>query len=137
MRIYVAGPVTHAKDAYAQIVEIAERLRKEGFQVDNPLEKAITHDIDYRDNVEAAKNHFVDLERYISQEVDVIVAILTGPSDGRTTEQILAIKYKKFVVGFAPNVINSPWTVVHTNKIVRTVDELIDVLKEHEKGIRK
>jgi nucleoside 2-deoxyribosyltransferase len=137
MRIYVAGPVTHAKDTYAQIVEMVERLRKDGFSVDSPLEKAISHEIDYRDNIEAARSHFASLERYISNDVDVVVAILTGPSDGRTTEQILAIKYKKLVIGFAPGPLHSPWTVVHTDKIVRTVDDLIEVLKKYEKETNK
>lgn len=39
MRIYVAGPVTHSGN-YNLIVEMVERLRNEGFQVDSPIEKA-------------------------------------------------------------------------------------------------
>ncbi len=134
MRVYVGGPITYDSNEGNDLVELANFLRSKGFSVDLPHDKPINKDdsIDFRDKVDEANGHYRDLERYVSKEMDIMVAKLNGASSGRTLEQMLAKKYGKHVIGYAPEPLRGPWAVINTDLVVRTKEEIVAVLRGYE-----
>jgi nucleoside 2-deoxyribosyltransferase len=131
LKIYVIGPITY-KNSGKGLLEIVDFLREKGFEnVFNPLEKPVDHTIDWRYKKEEAVKLYKLSEKFIKDNVDVIVADLRGPSNGRTIEQIIGMRYKKPVIGYAPEPIRTPWPLVHTTRIVRSLEELAEVLKQY------
>ena len=126
----MVGPVSQEKTYYG-IRELVDFLRENNLgEIFSPEEKPVDHTKDWRSLRSEAETHFEDLDKFIREKIDLLVADLRGASVGRTIEQMLARKYGKPVIGYAPDPINSPWPLIYTTKIVQSLDELkAEVLK--------
>jgi hypothetical protein len=131
LRIYVSGPITY-KNGGKELGELVEFLRKNFECVYHPLEKPIDHSIDFRKKRDLVNKLYRSLEDFIKSDVDVLVADLRGPSDGRTVEQMLSIKYGKPVVAYAPQPVYSPWALAFVTEIAKSLEELVKILKRYE-----
>lgn len=128
MKIYVVGPIGKVGGGES-LAKLVAALKNDGFDVIDPLGNKIDHSIDWRENVDEAKNLAASGEELIKNKVDILVADLSGPSDGRTIEQTVALKYNKPVLGYAPDPVSSPWRLVLTTKVFTNLNELIAELK--------
>jgi len=131
LRIYVSGPITY-KNGGKELGELVEFLKKKFECVYHPLEKPIDHSIDFRGKRDLVNKLYRSLEDFIRNDIDVLVADLRGPSDGRTVEQMLSIKYGKPVVAYAPQPVCSPWALAFVTEIAKSLEELVKILKRYE-----
>lgn len=129
-RIYVAGPIS-AQNSEAGITEIVNFLRSKNLgEIIHPREKPIDHALDWRDREPEATELFKKNETFYRDSVDIMVADVRGPSVGRTLEQILAFKYGKPVIAYAPNPVHSPWPLVHTTVVVDTLEKIAEEIRK-------
>jgi hypothetical protein len=131
LRIYVSGPITY-KNGGKELGELVEFLRERFECVHHPLEKPIDHSIDFRKKRDLVDNLYRSLEEFIRNDIDVLVADLRGPSDGRTVEQMLSIKYGKPVVAYVPQPVYSPWAIAFVTEIAKNLEDLVKILKSYE-----
>lgn len=129
-RIYVAGPIS-GQNSDAEIIKIVDFLRSKNLgEITRPSEKPIDHALDWREREPEATELFKKSESFYRDSMDIMVADLRGPSVGRTLEQMLAFKYGKPVIAYAPNPVNSPWPLVHTTVVVDTLEKIAEEIRK-------
>lgn len=130
-RIYIAGPIS-AQNSDAGIMEIVAFLRSQNLgKILHPSENPIDHGTDWRGREKEAGALLEQSEEFFRTGMDIMVADLRGPSVGRTLEQMLAFKFGKPVIAYAPEVINSPWPLINTTVVVRTLEKITEEIRKY------
>lgn len=134
MKIYVAGPISSVQSNGIQ--EIADFLKAhDAGEVLIPHEKPIDHLIDWRGKEDEAEALLRENEPFFRDVMDIMVSDLRGPSVGRTIEQMLAIKFGRPVIAYAPNPINSPWPLINTSVVCKTLDQVLEEINKAAKRL--
>lgn len=126
----MAGPIHGKSDAEAiDWREQAERaLRKLGYNTLNPMDR----DYRGREREEGIKDLIVEGDKEDILNSEIILAYVPEPSAGTSMEIFFANMNGKFVISVVPGypAKTSPWITYHSDEIVTSFGEAMDVLKK-------
>jgi len=128
MKLLVCGPVAHG--SIQKIRELQNFLKEEGFNVIDQFRKEemnYSSIRDFRDKKQLAER-IVENDLKFIEECDVIVAICDKPSFGTAIEIYYAKKLGKKVIVLNEEAQPSPWPIAFAEHVVRSKEELIEVL---------
>ena len=128
MKLLVCGPVAHGN--IQKIRELQNFLKKEGFNViDQFREEEMDYSSirDFRDKKRLAER-IVENDLKFIEECDVMVAVCDKPSFGTAIEIYYAKKLGKKVIVLNEEAQPSPWPIAFAEQVVRSKEELIEVL---------
>jgi nucleoside 2-deoxyribosyltransferase len=124
MKIYLAGPIFGRVDSQCRVWR-EWFIENSGFDCLNPMCR------DYRGMEDANVSEIVELDKKDIDSCDVIVVMYDKPSVGTSMEVLYAWERKKpvIVINNSDQLTLSPWLVYHAAKIVKTLQEAVNAIK--------
>jgi len=97
------------------------------FNILNPLYR------NFRDNEFQSAQEICQLDKYDIISSDILIANATKPSWGTSQEILFAWMKHKIIVVFTGKEFQetSPWIVVHSTRVCRTMEECISYIKKY------
>ena len=123
LRIYLAGPVfsTSEEDQkWRQYVK--KEIKAKGFEVIDPLE--------LRDFRGLEEEKMVEIVEKDLKKSDILLIYALKPSWGTAMEIVYAYLQSKQIITVAPEKEISPWLQYHSDILVSSFDELLQVLEK-------
>lgn len=126
LRIYLAGPVFNTSDEdqkWRQYVK--KEILAKGFEVIDPLELRDYRGLEEEKMVEIVEKDLKDLKKS-----DILLIYAPKPSWGTAMEIVYAYLQSKQIITVAPEKEISPWLKYHTDILVSSFEELLEVLEK-------
>ncbi|MFX0163674.1 MAG: nucleoside 2-deoxyribosyltransferase [Candidatus Hodarchaeota archaeon] len=126
LRIYLSGPVFNTSDEdqkWRQYVK--KEILAKGFEVIDPLELRDYRGLEEEKMVEIVEKDLKDLKKS-----DILLIYAPKPSWGTAMEIVYAYLQSKQIITVAPEKEISPWLKYHTDILVSSFKELLEVLEK-------
>ena len=124
--IYLAGPVfktTNEDQKWRQYIK--KEILAKGFEVIDPLELRDYRGLEKEKMIEIVEKDLKDLKRS-----DILLIYAPKPSWGTAMEIVYAYLQSKQIITVAPEKEISPWLKYHTDILVSSFEELLEVLEK-------
>lgn len=126
LRIYLAGPVFNTSDEDQKWRQyIKKEILAKGFEVIDPLELRDYRGLEEEKMVEIVEKDLKDLKKS-----DILLIYAPKPSWGTAMEIVYAYLQSKQIITVAPEKEISPWLKYHTDILVSSFKELLEVLEK-------
>tara|TARA_B100000609_G_C16939632_1_gene293490 strand:- start:108 stop:560 length:453 start_codon:yes stop_codon:yes gene_type:complete len=129
MKIYLSGPIMDEHLGYArEWRETVKTMLGEHFILLDPMRR------NFQDRAVDSANEIVEFDLQDVRDADIILVNYNKPSIGTSMEVFYASHdLGKFVVAFAPFEFQncSPWMVRYCTKIVKSLEESVEYIKNH------
>ena len=120
----MAGPIFQCEDRECISWREEAKQKLKDFEVIDPMER------DYR-GVEAENyGRIVEEDKELIENSDILLVNQVKLSVGTSMEIFYAWQRAKHVIVISPNGENSPWLVYHSEKILQSLDEAVNYIKE-------
>jgi nucleoside 2-deoxyribosyltransferase len=131
-KAFISGPIQGMENEQSYRGDIAKICARLGYQTVDPwLREKVIYGGDescWWAKVPAAG--FVERDLEDIEKCDVLIAYLPRLSAGTCMELFYAKRKGKKVITISGMDVLSPWIVVHSDRILRSIDELEDALKQ-------
>ena len=125
-RIYLAGPVFNTTDEDQKWRQyIKKEILAKGFEVIDPLELRDYRGLEEEKMVEIVEKDLKDLKKS-----DILLIYTRKPSWGTAMEIVYAYLQSKQIITVVPEKEISPWLKYHTDILVSSFEELLEVLEK-------
>ncbi len=126
LRIYLSGPVFNTSDEDQKWRQyIKKEILAKGFEVIDPLELRDYRGLEEEKMVEIVEKDLKDLKKS-----DILLIYAPKPSWGTAMEIVYAYLQSKQIITVAPEKEISPWLKYHTDILVSSFKELLEVLEK-------
>ena len=126
LRIYLAGPVFNTIDEDQKWRQYFKKeILAKGFEVIDPLELRDYRGLEEEKMVEIVEKDLKDLKKS-----DILLIYAPKPSWGTAMEIAYAYMQSKQIITVAPKKEISPWLKYHSDLIVFSFEELLEVLEK-------
>ncbi len=126
LRIYLAGPVFNTSDEDQKWRQYFKKeILAKGFEVIDPLELRDYRGLEEEKMVEIVEKDLKDLKKS-----DILLIYAPKPSWGTAMEIVYAYLQSKQIITVAPEKEISPWLKYHSDLIVFSFEELLEVLEK-------
>ena len=126
LRIYFAGPVFNTIDEDQKWRQYFKKeILAKGFEVIDPLELRDFRGLEEEKMVEIVEKDLKDLKKS-----DILLIYAPKPSWGTAMEMVYAYIQSKQIITVAPEKEMSPWLKYHSDLIVFSFEELLEVLEK-------
>ena len=136
-KVFISGPIHGVEDRQNYRVRIRNLLLKYGYEPIDPWqrEKKILSSMGTSWWKERSVRDIIEKDLMDIEECDILVAYLPKLSAGTCMELFYAYRKGKKTIVICEMDDPSPWIITRSNIIVRTFEELEEVLKEKLKSI--
>ena len=126
LRIYLAGPVFNTIDEDQKWRQYFKKeILAKGFEVIDPLELRDYRGLEEEKMVEIVEKDLKDLKKS-----DILLIYAPKPSWGTAMEIVYAYMQSKQIITVVPEKEISPWLKYHSDLIVFSFEELLEVLEK-------
>ena len=131
-RVFIAGPILGMESNQEYRVKITEILLKEGFEVIDPWKREkILYQGDERCWWEKVPTFdFIQRDLDDADRCDIMVVYLPMLSAGACMEMFYAKRKGKKIIVLSEITCLSPWIIAHSDKVVKSFDQLEEALEE-------
>ena len=131
LKIMVCGSIGYNRAGASDITKLYSFLQNKGFSIVNHIKQRESMDysdiIDFRDKKELSHKIVSHDLQYI-EKADIIVVIANGASYGTSIEMFVANNFGKQIILLAKESVPSPWPINFSDYIVKSENELIQLL---------
>ena len=132
-KAFISGPILGMEKRQEYRIKITEVLSQAGFEVIDPWrrEKVLYNGTEecWWDKVPTFD--FIQRDLDDADRCDLMVVYLPILSAGACMEMFYAKRKGKKVIVISEIECLSPWIIAHSDRVVRRIDELVDVLKDN------
>lgn len=132
LKIMVCGSIGYNRVGASDIKNLYSFLQNKGFSIVNHIVQQkesldYSHIIDFRDKKDIS-HQIVSYDLQHVKKADLIVVIANGASYGTSIEMFVAKNSGKTIILLAKESVSSPWPIAFSDYIVKSDDELIQLL---------
>lgn len=134
MKIMVCGSIGYGD--INEITQLYEKIKEKGFHiVDHFVQKDMdySHIDDFRDKIDLC-NSIVKHDLEYVNKADVLVVSVHSPSFGAAMDMLIAKQKGKKIILLAKDPVRTPWPINFSDFIVRSEEELYDLLSKIKEG---